>query len=95
VGTHGRTGLKRLVLGSVAERVLKTARCPVVVMRPKDHENAGEVPDILPPCPDCVTTREASNGATMWCKRHSEHHIRPHRYSYSHHSDPRGPTLHS
>jgi universal stress protein A len=33
VGTHGRTGLKRLVLGSVAERVLRQAECPVLVIR--------------------------------------------------------------
>ncbi len=33
MGTHGRTGLKHLVLGSVAERVVRHARCPVVVVR--------------------------------------------------------------
>ena len=31
VGTHGRRGLARLVLGSVAERVLRSAACPVLV----------------------------------------------------------------
>jgi nucleotide-binding universal stress UspA family protein len=34
VGTHGRTGLKRLVIGSVAERVVREAPCPVLVARP-------------------------------------------------------------
>jgi universal stress protein A len=34
MGTHGRRGLKRLVLGSVAESVLRTASCPVVTVRP-------------------------------------------------------------
>lgn len=33
VGTHGRTGLQRLLLGSVAERVVRTAPCPVLVVR--------------------------------------------------------------
>lgn len=33
VGTHGRTGLKRLVLGSVAERVVREAPCAVLVAR--------------------------------------------------------------
>ncbi len=33
MGTHGRTGLKHLVLGSVAEQVVRHASCPVVVMR--------------------------------------------------------------
>ncbi len=33
VGTHGRTGLKRLVLGSVARNVLQHARCSVLIVR--------------------------------------------------------------
>lgn len=33
VGTRGRTGLKHVLLGSVAENVLKTAHCPVLVVR--------------------------------------------------------------
>ena len=32
VGTHGRSGVSRLLLGSVAERVLRGARCPVLVV---------------------------------------------------------------
>lgn len=33
VGTHGRTGLNHLVLGSVAERVAREARIPVTIVR--------------------------------------------------------------
>lgn len=33
IGTHGRTGLSRLFLGSVAARVVATARCPVLTVR--------------------------------------------------------------
>jgi universal stress protein A len=33
VGTHGRRGLRRLVLGSVAERVVREAPCAVLVVR--------------------------------------------------------------
>ena len=33
LGTHGRTGLPRLFLGSVASRVLATAPCPVLTVR--------------------------------------------------------------
>jgi nucleotide-binding universal stress UspA family protein len=33
MGTHGRTGVARLMLGSVAERVVRTAPCPVLTMR--------------------------------------------------------------
>lgn len=33
LGTHGRTGLPRFLLGSVATRVVATARCPVLTVR--------------------------------------------------------------
>ncbi len=33
IGTHGRTGMRRLVLGSVAETVIRRAHCPVLVAR--------------------------------------------------------------
>ena len=35
VGTHGRTGIKHAVLGSVAERVVRHAPCTVMVVRGK------------------------------------------------------------
>jgi nucleotide-binding universal stress UspA family protein len=35
MGTHGRSGITRLVLGSVAARVLMTAPCPVLTVRPR------------------------------------------------------------
>jgi len=33
MGTHGRSGLDRLLLGSVAERVIRLAPCPVLTVR--------------------------------------------------------------
>lgn len=36
MGTHGRTGLDRLLAGSVAEGVLRKARCPVLALRSSD-----------------------------------------------------------
>jgi nucleotide-binding universal stress UspA family protein len=35
IGTHGRTGLAKLFLGSVAGRVIATAKCPVMTVRGK------------------------------------------------------------
>jgi nucleotide-binding universal stress UspA family protein len=35
VGTHGREGLKQIVLGSVAETIFRAAPCPVLVVGPK------------------------------------------------------------
>ncbi len=34
ISTHGARGLEKILLGSVAERVLKRAHCPVLVMNP-------------------------------------------------------------
>lgn len=35
MGTHGRTGLPHMLLGSVAEKVARTASCPVLTVRPE------------------------------------------------------------
>lgn len=42
VGTHGTRGIARLVLGSVSERLVKLARVPVLVARPKDFGGLGK-----------------------------------------------------
>ena len=34
IGTHGRSGLVRLMMGSVAEQIVKSAPCPVLTVRP-------------------------------------------------------------
>lgn len=39
-GTHGRTGLRRILMGSVAEQVLRTAPCPVLTVRPPELREA-------------------------------------------------------
>lgn len=38
MGTHGRRGLRRLALGSVAEAVTRVSPCPVLIHRPKHDE---------------------------------------------------------
>ena len=37
LATHGRTGIKRLVIGNVAEKVVRHARCPVLTVKPKSE----------------------------------------------------------
>ena len=37
MGTHGRTGLKHLLIGSVAERVVRACSCPVLTVREHQH----------------------------------------------------------
>jgi nucleotide-binding universal stress UspA family protein len=40
IGTHGRSGFERLALGSVTEKVLHTAKCPVLAVPPGDQHTA-------------------------------------------------------
>jgi len=42
MATHGRRGLSRMFLGSVTEDVIRRAPCPVLVMRDKVAQEAGE-----------------------------------------------------
>ncbi len=79
VGTHGRRGVRRLVLGSVAEGTVRLAPCAVLVVRPKE---AGTAPEIEPPCPECVKARRDSEGKELWCATHREHHGRRHTYHF-------------
>ena len=37
VGTHGNSGLSRLLLGSVAEKLVRISDCPVLTVHPKGH----------------------------------------------------------
>lgn len=80
VGTHGRRGASRILLGSVAEGVVRLAPCPVFVVRPK---RIVTVATIEPPCPECVKTRQATQGERMWCDQHSERHGQRHTYHQS------------
>lgn len=55
LGTHGRTGLGKLLLGSVAEDILRHAACPVLTVGPKISGHAkllsllDKTPDVAPP----------------------------------------------
>jgi nucleotide-binding universal stress UspA family protein len=42
MGSHGRTGLSRLILGSVAEGVMRKASCPVLVVKQPTSRKASE-----------------------------------------------------
>lgn len=58
LGTHGRTGLSRILAGSVAEAVMRQARCPVLALRTPESEKPRppEITAILHPTdhsPEC------------------------------------------
>jgi len=83
VGTHQRRGIKKMMLGSVAERVLQDACCPVFVAIAKDHSEESRSEHIDPPCAACVETRRQSDGTQVWCEQHSHGYLKPHIYEAS------------
>ena len=42
LATHGHTGLKHVLLGSTAERVVRHAPCPVLIVRQSEHDFVGD-----------------------------------------------------
>lgn len=61
MGTHGRTGIERVLLGSVAERTLRTSNIPVIAVPPS--EQAAEVGDIV--YDDVLVPTDGSPGAEV------------------------------
>ncbi len=50
MGTHGRTGFRKLVMGSVAEKVFRNAHCPVMTIGPHvfaDHRREARISSIV------------------------------------------------
>lgn len=43
IGTHGAKGIEKILLGSVAERVLKRAHCPILVYNPYKGERGYQI----------------------------------------------------
>lgn len=76
VGTHGRTGLSRVVMGSVAEAVSRRCGCTVQVIRRKSHDAA--LSDSEPACSLCVDARVKSRGDVIYCKDHAARKDRQH-----------------
>ena len=46
VGTHGLTGLSHLLIGSVAEKLVRTSTCPVLTVHPKGHRGRIEASQV-------------------------------------------------
>jgi nucleotide-binding universal stress UspA family protein len=82
LGSHKWPHLKSWFVGSVGERILAAAPCPVLVAGPTPPEQEPHVPAIEPPCPDCVAARAKSGGTDWWCERHAHHAKAAHSFSY-------------
>jgi universal stress protein A len=76
VGTHDPKGIDRLLMGSVAEAVVRKASCSVVVVRPKAHAKTPRRDEA--PCARCVEVRDHSGRRVYRCEQHAEPHARRH-----------------
>lgn len=61
VGTHGRTGLSHVLLGSVAEKIVRLATCPVLTVHPLNH------PFTMESHPKRAAKADAGDSQTMTC----------------------------
>lgn len=73
MGTRGQTGLRRVVMGSVAEAVVRRASCPVLTVRERGEETglaprAGRVKRLLAP----VDFSEASRHSLLYARELAE-----------------------
>ena len=73
VGTHGRTGLGRLLMGSVAEEVLRKAACPVLVVKAAPARPPAPQPRKPLPAPASPSksgpagSRSSPRKPALWC----------------------------
>jgi len=68
MGTHGRRGLSHLLLGSVAERVVRTARCAVLTVRAEAAVNPQGPRRILVPHDFSEPSAAAVRTAGLWAR---------------------------
>jgi nucleotide-binding universal stress UspA family protein len=78
MGTHGRRGVQRIIMGSVAETVSRHCGCSVLVVRPKVHDRP--FAELEPICGVCVEARLQSQGNVLWCHDHVARKDRRHAH---------------
>ncbi|MDE3170155.1 MAG: universal stress protein, partial [Acidobacteriota bacterium] len=73
IGTHGRTGIEKAVLGSVAESIFRKATCPVLTVGPRaitDSRSAAELSRILYATDFSPESLAAAPYAVSLCREH-------------------------
>lgn len=69
VGTHGRTGVERVLLGSVAEEVVRRAPSPVLTVKPKMLAPWARIES---PCAECMKVQRETRGEQLYCDNHAK-----------------------
>lgn len=85
LGRHSDLRRRFLLLGSVPQRVMQLARCPVLIAQATDYARKEESASEHEQCPECLSVRSESGGDRWFCTEHSD--IRLTRSMYmAHHS---------
>lgn len=71
IGNHDRVGVSRSFFGSVAEKLVRMAPCPVLIIRCKSSPSSEP---IAPPCPACEASKRLTWGAHRRCLDHAPRH---------------------
>jgi nucleotide-binding universal stress UspA family protein len=71
VGNHDRAGVNRSSFGSVVAKLVRTAPCPVLIIRAKPLPLSAP---IGPPCPACEASKRLTWGAHLRCLDHAPRH---------------------
>lgn len=83
VGSEERHGLNALLHSSVGMAIAQHATCPVLVARPKNHNEKSKSVQVMPLCTACRDVRIKTGDANAWCEQHAaERHFARHTYSY-------------
>lgn len=95
IGTHGRSGFERLLLGSVTERVLRKATCPVLTVPRGQADAVPAAPvlfrQILCPVDFSASSMHALNHAMSMAQEADAHLTVLHVMTYEHEYGPEAP----
>jgi hypothetical protein len=81
VGGHKRGALLSALHRSMLARLVRRSPCSVLTALPKEPPIEAS---IEPACVDCVSVRRESAGGTLWCSRHTGHHVHAHLHHGAH-----------
>ena len=96
VGTHGRTGLRKLLLGSVAEEIFRLAPCPVLTVgprAPREVPTGAELRRILYATDFTPTAERAAAYAISLAQEHRTHLTLLHVVPEATHASPQNTEL--
>lgn len=70
IGTHGRTGARKLLMGSIAEQVFRQVACPVLTVGPNVHDQNPKIGHVLLATDFSEEAKSAASYASCFAQKH-------------------------